>query len=462
MAAAFGCSVAQEDDASTSSRVGSGGDVSAVLKSTLVLNGGCTAAKVGPKHLLVSARCISASPEIFAAGKTVSFVSGATSSATTTFAPSEETDAGSDASAGNPDTSDAGTDTTDTTDTDAATGATDSKDGDAGTPPSKSANVRTAKIASLEIATSFVAKCTDLAACGLDKTEASDSPDVALIVLSEELTSVPTIPVDLDVVNDADPVLVVSSGCSRLDARDPSKLKTLKTMAVPAKSVNHDGSPYQSSPQLVSRVKASYVVTPGSGWRKGEAALCKGDFGAPMFRAGTAAVAGVMSNVTLWSENKSIAVTVQHTRVDATSRFKIGAWLERLGAQTVHSCSETAGGCVTRSYDGGMPELSATDDTTDDGPTNALPGDGGVDGSTEADAEVGQAPSDPYQDQLPQESASDDDYGDYDYGDAAVTKKKKKTTGGCNAGSGPAPVGELSLMFGFALAGAVARRRRRA
>lgn len=457
MAAAFGCSVAAEDDASSSSRVGAGGDVSQVLKSTLVLQGGCTAAKVGPKHLLVSARCVSAKPEVFAAGKTLSFISAATSTAATTFAPAdqtEETDAGEVV-----DDADAGADTTDTD------AGTDSKDSDAGSSTGKSANVRTAKIASLEVATSFAAKCTDLGACGLDKTEASDSPDVALILLADELTSVPTVPVDLDVVSDADPVLVVSSGCSRLDRQDPSKLKTLKTTAVPAKSVNHDGSPYQSSPQLVSRVKASYVVTPGVGWRSSEAGLCKGDFGAPMFRAGTAAVAGVMSNVTLWSETKSIPVTVQHTRVDGTSRFKIGAWLEGLGVQTIHSCSETAGGCVTRSYDGGMPELSATDDTTDDttdedaGPTNALPGDGGADDDGGA---VVEPPSDPYQDQLPQESASDDDYyGDYDYGDAAVPKKKKKAAGGCSTGSGPAPVSELSLVFGVALAAAVARRRRR-
>lgn len=461
MAAAFGCSVAAEDDASSSSRVGAGGDVSQVLKSTLVLEGGCTAAKVGPKHLLVSARCISGKPEIFATGKTVSFVSAATSTAATTFAPSEETETDAGAQVADTDAGTTDTDAGDTTDT-ATDAGTESKGSDAGS-TGKSANVRTAKIASLEVAASFAAKCTDLAACGLDKTEASDSPDVALILLADELTSVPTVPIDLDVVNDADPVLVVSSGCSRLDRQDPSKLKTIKTTAVPAKSVNHDGSPYQSSPQLVSRVKASYVVTPGAGWRSSEAALCKGDFGAPMFRAGTAAVAGVTSNVTLWSETKSIPVTVQHTRVDATSRFKIGAWLEGLGVQTVHSCSETAGGCVTRTYDGGMPELSATDDTTDDeddaGPVNALPGDGGADDDGGA---VVEPPSDPYTDKLPEESASDDDYyGDYDYGDAAVAKKKKKEAGGCSTGSGPAPVSELSLVFGVALAAAVARRRRR-
>ena len=54
---AAGCSLVKaEDTGSSPDKVTSGGDVSGVLKSTLQLQGGCTAAKVGPRQLLVAAR----------------------------------------------------------------------------------------------------------------------------------------------------------------------------------------------------------------------------------------------------------------------------------------------------------------------------------------------------------------------------------------------------------------------
>ena len=61
-------------------KVVSAGDTSALLKSTLVLEGGCTAAKVGPKHLLVSAGCVTGNAA-FAAGKVLKFTSVASGKA---------------------------------------------------------------------------------------------------------------------------------------------------------------------------------------------------------------------------------------------------------------------------------------------------------------------------------------------------------------------------------------------
>src|SRR4029077_18206738 len=121
----------------------------------------------------------------------------------------------------------------------------------------QSANVPV--IASIEVHPSFTAKCTGAGKCALGAVEGSDAPDVAVIVLENELDTVPTIPVDLDTVGEADPVLVVSSGCSAIDAVG-TKIGTSKTIAVPAAAVDHKGSAYASQPQLSSRVALSYVV----------------------------------------------------------------------------------------------------------------------------------------------------------------------------------------------------------
>ena len=69
---AAGCFLSkQEDDTGSSDHeVTASGDVSQVLKSTLILKNGCIATKVGPKHLLIAARCVVGN-DAFAAGKTL-------------------------------------------------------------------------------------------------------------------------------------------------------------------------------------------------------------------------------------------------------------------------------------------------------------------------------------------------------------------------------------------------------
>jgi MYXO-CTERM domain-containing protein len=71
IAGAAGCFLGKDDVATSS-----GDEVKAaagdVLKATVVLDEGCTATKVGPRHLLLAARCVADKPA-FAAGKTISF-----------------------------------------------------------------------------------------------------------------------------------------------------------------------------------------------------------------------------------------------------------------------------------------------------------------------------------------------------------------------------------------------------
>lgn len=437
---AFGCSAAEEEEtAAAPDKVVSAGDTSALLKSTLVLEGGCTAAKVGPKHLLVSAGCVTGNAA-FAAGKSLTFTSVASGKALIENDPAadEPSDAGA------PDAADAA--------------------------KAPASTARGVTIAEVKIHPSYVAKCkTDV--CGMGKLEASDAPDIAIILLDADLDSVPSVPVDLDPVGQADPLLVVTSGCTTLDGKPAAGPKAVKTIAVPTKSVNHTGSPYATSPALVTRLASSYVVTAGAGWRTSEPHLCNGDVSSPIFRGGSAAVAGVTANYTTYVDGKQ-PVTIHHTRVDAMSRFKIGDWLSGLGVSTIHSCSEASGGCVKRSYDGGAPMGPATDTTGD----TTAPGDGGTgdaiapesdaattaaDGGASSDPPVS---GDPHTDQLPTEDTGETaDTGEADYSDAAApVKKKKKAAGGCSAApGGPAPAGEMFLALGVVLGAVVIRRRRK-
>jgi MYXO-CTERM domain-containing protein len=468
-AGAAGCSIAQTDDASSSpdAIVTSTADVSTLLKSTLVLKGGCTAAKVGPRHLLVSAGCI-AGKDAFTAGKVLDFASAASGKTLVAESPAAAppADPAADPDAdpnADPNADDAGADPA-PTDDDA--GAAD----DASAPVKDGGSTsRNVTIASVKIHPSFVTKCTD-DACGPNRLAASDAADLAVIILSADLDTVPSIPVDLDPVGQSDPLLVVTSGCPNLDTQPSAAPKAVKAVAVPATSVSHIGSAYEKSPTLVPRLASSYVVTPGAGWRSTDTHLCKADLGSPIFRGGSLAVAGVTANYSTYA-NAKFPVTIHHTRVDSMSRFKIGDWLTSLGVQTMHSCSESSVGCVKRSYDGGAPSGAVTD-TAGDGTTG--PGDGGKgdaiapDGSAsddDAGADPSSGPMDPHGDQLPTEdpTAGGDDPGADDYSDAAAApKKKKKAASGCSAApGGPAPTGEMALVFGLALGAAVMRRRRK-
>jgi hypothetical protein len=408
-AGAVGCFNKTEDAdaASTTSHVNAQGDTSAVLKSTLELETGCVATKVGPKVLVTSARCVVGNAKI---------VAGASVKFTVAVAASAQGDAGARA-------------------------------------PSQSFVVSDVKVHP-----SFGAKCAG-DACAIGK-DASDAADIAVVILDQDLETVPALPVDLDAVNVADPLLVVSSGCSALDAEDGAATRTMKTIAVPADSTGHGGSPYGGA-TATGRLAQSYVVTAGVAWQDKGVHLCSADLGGPVFRGGSAALAGVTSTITVADATAELApVTVEHTRVDAMSRFKIGQWLASFGAGTIHSCSESAGGCVKRGYDGGMPV-----EATPPADTPVADDDGGVlDDAGATTSHDGGKKAAPSTEPVTQEQGpSADDYTDDYYADAAVpSKKSKSSAGGCSAAPGSAPSGGLGLGLGLGLALVLAGRRRKA
>lgn len=424
--AAFGCSVTKEEDrsepASKDSITAGGTSADVVLKSTLFLDAGCVATKVGPRHLLVAARCVVGKPA-FAANKKLSFVAAATGD-NKMLAAADAGDAG-----------------------------------DAGKPE----DARELVVASVEVHASFAAKCKeDL--CDFEMLDASDAPDIAVVVAKADIAAVPSLPIDLDTVSPGDPLLVVGTGCERFDERGTTRADVTRSLATPASVVNHVGSAYKTSPQLVTRLGGSYVVSPGVGWKTDAPRVCASDVGAPIVRGNVAAVAGITSNFTTFQRTRRVPVTLHHTRVDAASRFKIGDWLKNLGVETVRSCSEAAGGCKTRSYDGGAPAPATGEGETDSdaGPKVETPPDAG-----EADAAT--PPSgDPGSHDVPvlgdeEESAGEGAGESSDYDASVPNKKKKKAeeSGGCSTSSRGSSHGSPTALLGVALGLALVLRRRK-
>lgn len=464
---ATGCFLSKGEEVSSSpDEVVSGAQPSLLLKSTLVLDAGCIATKVGPRHLLLSARCVSGN-EAFAKGKVLGFKTANNATPTkaedTVLAPADAGN-GRGRDAGSTSTADAGT-----------AGDAGAKKTDAGA-TTKPASSREATIAEVNVHPSWESKCAG-DACKLGSVDASDAPDIALVILESDLEGIASVPVDLDPVGQADPLLVLGSDCEIVGADEGKGLTSKKTIAVPPKSVNHKGSAFETEPQKVGTLQASYFVTAGSAWRKTELWLCRSDLGAPVFRAGVGAVAGITSSFTTWTPDSWVPVTIEHTRLDPMSRYKIGNWLESQGVETLHSCSEMPGGCQKRDYDGGAPvppSAGPTGGTTTDpgeddagrGDAMAPSGDGGA--KEEEDAgPVNPSPSGGQEEPLADQGPPEDDYAGgedegADYADAAAPRKKKKTQeGGCSAAPGPMPAGEMGLVMGVGLAVMAIGRRRR-
>jgi MYXO-CTERM domain-containing protein len=367
-ATATGCFLGASDDAQTSPSSVIEAKESG-LRALVALEGGCTAVKVGPKHLLLAARCVT-NKSAYAVGKTLRFraisatldaraedagAEDAQTDASPTKTPTPKlTDAGTDASAAS-DASDASDD---------AAAAADAS-GDAGDAGSDARNgLEEEVIAQVQIHPSYLAKC-GTGACELGRIGGGDVADVALIILARELTEIPSAAIDLDPVTAGDPVLVLGYGCEA--ARTPSKLHARETTAASAQSVIHAGSPYKD-PELAATLATSYVATLGPASKATELGLCgDADFGAPLLRAKGTAVIGVNSNITFAVDTRSTPTTNSHARVDLGSRFDIGSWLGKLGAETTRTCSTTTEGCP-KQPDAGSPAPDAEAGSTEPPP----------------------------------------------------------------------------------------------
>ena len=163
VAAAMGaaaCSFGGESTDASNDEITAGGDVSQVLKSVLVLETGCMDVKSGPKQLILAARCVVGNAAI-AEGKSVGFTlaSGITGPCL------------------------------------GAEGCRDGRrDEERWRPPRRSARSRSHRWTSNP---SFLSNCADNT-CGFDALAASDAKDIAVLTLTDELDTITTIPVDLE------------------------------------------------------------------------------------------------------------------------------------------------------------------------------------------------------------------------------------------------------------------------
>ncbi len=413
-AAAVGCFVQQPiDDTDTSgSKVTEGrSSSSTLLKSTLLFADACSGVKVGPKQILTAARCVQTSTSLVKGG-TLRYVLGSQGR------PSEAR-------------------------------AARTPDASAEENEERATGFREATIADVHVNPSFASRCRE-DSCAFGSLVSSDAADIAVIELAEELSTVPSIPVDLDPVGVGDPLFVTMSECALLDSTAGNTVLN-RTPAVPTTSVVHAGSPYEQNTSLVSRLGKSYLLTAGPGWDEEAPGFCRDDVGGPVFRTNASVVVGVTAGYTAWKNDKNVPVTLHHTRLDEASKEAVGTWLKDLGVETIKSCSESIEGCKTHSFDGGVPRMPGT--------TAGEEGDGGTidGGTTEA-----KRPPRPEQGSLeidePEErSPSSASYEEVDGG----SKKKAAAAGGCSAAPGNAGA-DLPAAFGLVSALALVLGRRRA
>lgn len=288
------------------------------LPATMLIKGNCTVAKVGPRHILTAAHCVTGNNTAkFADGKTISVTAV---KAVGAFAAPPEPDA-------------------------------------AATP------FRDVTIEKTEVQPAWRDHCASAPCINVNISGRTDIADVALIITREELTGIPEVPVDLAPLAVGDRVAITGYGCEGEVGGSwnyaNQRLRVAETTIIPFDSVIHPGSfihPQDRDSGLVAMMSGHYAVTPGptdpnaidAGNQPGRGGLCPGDSGGPLYRLDTPTpvVVGVNANYTFITGRTIEAeagafnyggspVTNWHTRLDTKSGHDIGGWLRGLGATTV-------------------------------------------------------------------------------------------------------------------------------
>ncbi len=166
--------------------------------------------------------------------------------------------------------------------------------------------------------------------------------DVAIVVLTREsqeaIADIPIATVDSNPVAPGDKLVVMGYGCeaglySGFDYAQ-SRLKIQSTVALSRDEAIAPGRYPEPSPGV--RIEDNYLFTPGAKLDSADAAsLCPGDSGGPVYRDdGTQRViVGVNAYYNFQPNDPSyVSLTNWHTRLDAQAGYGVGAWVQSIVA----------------------------------------------------------------------------------------------------------------------------------
>ena len=284
--------------------------------ATVEIAGGCTAAKIGPRHFLLAAHCVH---DTTANALSAAYVAGARM----------RVDAGA-LGGGGP-----GADVT---------------------------------IAATHIFPAWTAAC--VAPCPVNVLAATHPADVALIEVAEETPAIAEASLDPRPVADGNRVVLAGYGCEvglyKAFGAPAPRLKVDETAAIGEDALLHPGSFVSAAD--VPAIGASFVVTAGHALDATSASLCFGDSGGPLYRreASGLLVVGINAYYTFPSPFDGVSQTNWHTRVDAAAPQGVLAWLSGLGANVrrevpAASAAVVPGRIEAEAYDAGGEGLGYHD-----------------------------------------------------------------------------------------------------
>lgn len=179
-----------------------------------------------------------------------------------------------------------------------------------------------------------------------DAQNAESPPDVAVIIVeaNSAFARIPAAEVDLTPVKVGEEMTITGYGCekglhSMYDFT--ARLKTAATKSVGVGVVKSSNN-VVSVQNLLPR---SYFFTPGKALSNGNASICPGDSGGPVYRgkdprAAKQKVIGVNAYYG-FNDGGNVSTTNWHTRLDVESRVDIGTWISLLGVDVTGSAPST-------------------------------------------------------------------------------------------------------------------------